>query len=225
MNLRPLGREEVRSIDLRAASELGLPTLALMENAGRGAFEVLMGRAGPGLRRVGILCGPGNNGGDGAVVARHLDAEGIAVDLLYFADPDRLTGDAAVQHQILTRSGLAPERADTSDSERLIARLAESEWLVDGLLGTGLTRPVEGELKTAIDCLNRAGRPILALDLPSGLDCDTGEPLGLAVKASATASFVAEKKGFLAPGANRYTGEVFVVPIGVPGLLLDPYRV
>jgi NAD(P)H-hydrate epimerase len=172
--------------------------------------------------RVAILCGPGNNGGDGAVVARHLDAEGIDSDVLYFADPARLAGDAAVQYEVLERAGIGPETWEGDADERLVERLRACDWVLDGLLGTGLTRPVEGRLRGVIEAVNRAGRPVLALDLPSGLDCDTGAPLGVAVRARATATFVAEKRGFAA--AREYTGEVFVVPIGVPGLLIEPYR-
>jgi NAD(P)H-hydrate epimerase len=219
MRLRALGREEVRSIDARAADELGLPTLALMENAGRGAFEILMRLAGANPGRVGLLCGPGNNGGDAAVVARHLDAEGVPVQVLYLADPARLRGDAAVQHRVLDRAGLAPL---VPGEEGLDDLLAGCSWLVDGLLGTGLARPAGGPIGRAIEAINRSGRPVLALDLPSGLDCDTGAPLGPCVRATATATFVSAKKGFA--HASAWTGEVFVVPIGVPGKLLEVFR-
>ena len=111
-----------------------------------------------------------------------------------------------------------PTRGSTS-------RLAEADWVVDALLGTGLSRPVEGHLAAAIEALNRSGKPILALDLPSGLDADTGRPLGVAVRAEATATFVAPKLGFDAPGAAAYTGEVAVIDIGVPRRLLEPFLV
>ena len=104
--LRPLTRDEVRGIDARAAGEFGLPTLVLMENAGRGAAELLRGRGRAGAARVLILCGPGNNGGDGGVVARHLDAWGYEVRVVWFADPKRLPRDAAAQWAILDRSGV-----------------------------------------------------------------------------------------------------------------------
>src|SRR5262249_40165941 len=94
---------------------------------------------------------------------------------------------------------------------------------VDGLLGTGLSRPVEGPLRTVIEAINRSGKPVLALDLPSGLDADTGRPLGVAVRAHATASFVAAKLGFAAPAAAEYPGEVAVIDIGLPRRLLEPY--
>jgi len=228
--LRPLSRDEVRSIDARAADECGLPTLALMENAGRGAAELLRDRfpVGPdgNPSRVLILCGPGNNGGDGGVVARHLDLWGFPVRVVWFADPGRLRGDAAVQWTVLERSGIDQTAWQTGpdDPGRLDALIADADVVVDGLLGTGLTRPVEGTLLAAIGAVNRAGKPVLALDLPSGLDADLGTPLGDAVRAAVTATFVAPKLGFDAPGARDYTGEVVVVDIGAPRRLLEPFR-
>ena len=224
MNLRPLSRDEVRSIDARAAGELGLPTLVLMENAGRGAAAWLLDRLGetnPPARVV-IACGPGNNGGDGAVVARHLDARGVAVRVLWFADPARLKGDAATQRDIVARSQIEAIVVG-ADIEDLGTLWDDADWVVDALLGTGVTRPVEGLIARAIASLNRANKPILALDLPSGLDTDTGLPLGEAVRARATATFVAPKIGFGRNEANRFTGDVVVIEIGVPRLILAPF--
>jgi NAD(P)H-hydrate epimerase len=224
MTIRGLSREEVRSIDARAASELGLPTLVLMENAGRGAAELLRARAPAGCRIV-VACGSGNNGGDGGVVARHLDAWGFAVRLVWFADPARLSDDARVQHQILERSGIAQEdRPGEPDPVRIAEQFAGADWIVDGLLGTGLSRAVEGPLRAVIEAINASGRPVLALDLPSGLDCDTGRPLRLAVRATFTATFAGPKRGFAEPGAAEYVGDVHVVEIGVPRRLLEPFR-
>ena len=231
--IRPLSREEVRGIDARAA-ELGMPTVVLMENAGRGAAEVflrcldvdLTPSQDDGPPRVLILCGPGNNGGDGGVAARHLELRGFPVRVVWFADPAHLGGDAAVQWTILARSEVDqmawPVDPDT-DPARLDALIDGADWVVDALLGTGLTRPVEGTLLQVIEALNRSGKPILALDLPSGLDADRGVPLGVAVRATATATFVAPKLGFAAPGAREYTGAVSVVDIGAPRRLLEPF--
>jgi NAD(P)H-hydrate epimerase len=227
MRIRPLSREEVRGIDERAARELGMPTVILMENAGRGAAAWLRDRGVETRGRGLILCGPGNNGGDGGVVARHLDIWEQSVPVVWFARADRLRGDAAVQFRILARSGIDQTCWDDEASvtpERLDALLAGADWMVDALLGTGLTRPVEGMLRTVIEALNRSGKPVFALDLPSGLDADTGRPLGVAVLARATATFVAPKLGFAAPGADAYTGEVAVIEIGVPRSILEPFR-
>ena len=255
IRLRPLSRQEVRRLDVQAVEELGLPTLILMENAGRGAAGWLAELAGamppdaggrvfssspsapgsdiprgPALPPVVVLCGPGNNGGDAGVVARHLDAWGFPVRVVWFTRSDRLQGDAAVQWAILEKSSVEQSAwfdANSSESEldptRLTMVLADADWLVDGLLGTGLSRPVEGPLRTVIEAMNRSGKPIFALDLPSGLDADTGQPLGVAVRACATATFVAAKLGFTAPGAADYTGEVAIIDIGLPRCLLEPY--
>jgi NAD(P)H-hydrate epimerase len=227
ISIRPLSRDEVRGIDVRAAQELGMPPLILMENAGRGAAAWLRDRGLAASARGLILCGPGNNGGDGGVVARHLDLWGYSVRTVWFAKADRLRGDAAVQFQILARSGLDQTCWDDEalvTPERLDTLLAGADWLVDALLGTGLTRPVEGMLRAVIEAINRAGKPVFALDLPSGLDADTGRPLGGAVRARATATFVAPKLGFAAPGAEAYTGDVTVIEIGVPRLILAGFQ-
>ena len=102
--------------------------------------------------------------------------------------------------------------------------ISKAEWLVDGLLGTGLSRPVDGVLHSVIELMNCSGKPIFALDVPSGLDADTGQPLGVAVQATATATFVAPKLGFSIPGTSKYTGQVAVIDIGLPGRLLEPFR-
>ena len=256
IRLRPLSRSELRELDVHAAEALSLPTSLLMENAGRGAagwLAELVGAVppgaggrpfllpasaqvtdvprGPALPRVLVLCGPGNNGGDGGVVARHLDAWGFSVRVIWFARNDQLRGDAALQWAILAKSSidqsawfdLYPADVDL-DLTVLAANLEKADWLVDGLLGTGLSRPVIGPLRHVIETMNVAGRPIFALDLPSGLDADTGRPLGVAVRATATATFAAFKLGFAAPGAVDYTGEVALIDIGVPRCLLEPFR-
>ena len=164
-----------------------------------------------------IACGPGNNGGDGAVVARHLDAWGIEVRLVWFAARDCLQGDAATQRAIVDRCPIdAVEAGENATNEAIDQLWGDADWLVDGLLGTGLSRPVEGLLARAIRSMNQSGRPILALDLPSGLDADSGRPLGDAIRADATATFVAPKLGFARMGADGYTGQVVVIDIGAP---------
>jgi len=252
-----MSRQEIRRLDVRAATELGLPTAILMENAGRGAaawLAELTGqlppdaggrpftsatsnqipevRRGPVLPRVLVLCGPGNNGGDGAVLARHLDAWGFPVRVVWMTASRLLHGDAALQWTILEKSGVdqtafldvMPPASALFDT-RLAEFIDEAEWIVDALLGTGLSRPVEGMISKVIEAMNAAGRPILALDLPSGLDADTGAPLGTAVRAVATATFGAAKLGFGAPGASEYTGHVAVIDLGLPRCLLKEYLI
>lgn len=185
---------------------------------------------GPSLPKVLVICGPGNNGGDGAVVARHLDAWGFPVRVIWFARSNQLHGDAAAQWNILERSKIDQSTffdkyssGSDLDLTQITAILSQADWIIDGLLGTGLSRPVEGALQHVINSMNDSGKPIFALDLPSGLDADTGKPLGIAVRTCATATFVAAKAGFAIPGATSYTGEVTVIDIGLPRCLLEPY--
>ena len=155
--LRPLSRREIRQLDVQAACDLELPTLILMENAGRGAAAWLTELAGgvPERPRILILCGPGNNGGDGGVVARHLDAWGYPVQIVWFAHRAQLRGDAERQWFILERSGV--DQTAWFDSHppepqpaELDSLLSGADWLVDGILGTGLTRPIEGALRQSL---------------------------------------------------------------------------
>ena len=256
--LRPLSRAEVRHLDVQASEELALPSLILMENAGRGAAAWLTELVGavrpsmvsryssisplaqmdpvpreqPTLPKVLVICGAGNNGGDGGVVARHLDGWGFSVKVIWFTRSDQLHGDAAVQWSILDKSRIEQVTWFDSDAARsdielhhLATTIGDVDWLVDGLLGTGLSRPVEGPMHILIDLMNASSKPILALDLPSGLDADTGYPLGVAIRAKATATFIAAKLGFSAAGAIDYTGEVAIIDIGLPRCLLEPFHV
>jgi NAD(P)H-hydrate epimerase len=214
-----LTRRQVREVDLRAIRDYRMSGLVLMENAGRGAAELLerLGIHGPVL----ICAGKGNNGGDGFVIARHLDQHGIEAPVLLFAEPDQLSGDAAANFQILQAARHPVQLLGTApDRQRLDTLLAGADWIVDALLGTGTTGLVREPYLTAIQAINRAGKKILAVDLPSGLDCDTGQPLGECVRASHTVTFVARKVGFELPPAQLYTGIVHVAEIGVPRALI-----
>ncbi len=220
--LRPLTREEVRDIDRRAIETLGLPGIVLMENAGRGAAELLieLGIGGP----VTVVTGKGNNGGDGFVIARHLANYGYEVRVLLFADPHDLTGDAATNYHVLRAARMAIRNcAADSDPSQWRNDLVSASWIVDALLGTGTRGAVREPFVTVIEELNATGVPILAVDLPSGLDCDTGEPLGPCIRAAHTATLVAPKQGFEAPGAAAFTGKVQVIDIGVPRSLLEEF--
>ena len=215
-----LTRDQVRAIDRRAIDEFGVPGAVLMENAGRGAADVLLslGARGP----VVVCCGKGNNGGDGFVIARHLDNRGVPGRVLLFARPEGLTGDAALNHGILRKSGVPIDvRAGPAvDAEALRQELAAAEWVVDALFGTGLAGAVRPPFDQVIAAINASGAKVLAVDIPSGLDCDTGQPLGPTVRAEHTATMAALKKGFADPAAKEWVGEVHVIDIGVPRVLL-----
>lgn len=219
-----MSRIEVRRVDERAIAEYGMLGLVLMENAGRGCADWLceLGIQG----RVVICCGKGNNGGDGFVIARHLTNRGYSVRTLLFCDPNDLVGDAAANFQILQHAG-ADLRivASAPNGDELCAELADCDWIVDALLGTGTTGRLREPYLTAIRAINESGARVLAVDLPSGLDCDLGRPIEddapLCVRACYTATFVARKLGFAAPGSVDWTGIVRVIDIGVPHTLFD----
>jgi len=215
-----LNRVQVRDVDRRAITEFGLPGVVLMENAGRGCAELMveLGIDGP----VVVAAGKGNNGGDGLVIARHLDNAGFEVAVLLFADPESLSDDAAVNLRAVEAGGPGVTVIDPGTGDSTLDELISgADWVVDALLGTGTRSTVREPCIAAIEAVNRSGARVLAVDLPSGLDCDTGEVLGHCVQATHTATMVAAKPGFDATGARQYTGEVHVIDIGIPRLLLE----
>ena len=220
MRTPALTRDESRQVDRRASEVYGLSGLVLMENAGRGVVDRLetLGIRGT----VVICCGRGNNGGDGFVIARHLEIRGYPARVLLWADPEDLAGDAAVNFKILQKSG-APIHVFGQGSvpETLEKHLAGAGWIVDALLGTGARGEPRPPIDQAIDRLNASGVPILAVDVPSGLDCESGEPASHTIRAAHTCTFVALKTGFAAEAAQRWLGEVHVLDIGAPWRIVE----
>lgn len=220
MSVPTLTRAQVRDVDRRAIEDYGLPGVVLMENAGRGVVELLcrLGCSGP----IVICAGKGNNGGDGFVIARHLAIRGIRTTVVLCCDREVLQGDAAIHYRVLQRAGLAGKVLGHDialDELRLL--LKSADWIVDALLGTGAQGPVRDSFVSVIAAMNDSGRRVLAVDLPSGMDCDTGVVANVCVRASATATFVARKPGFDAAGAASLTGTVHIIDIGIPPQLLD----
>ncbi|MBX9681064.1 MAG: NAD(P)H-hydrate epimerase [Gemmataceae bacterium] len=212
--MRFLSRDEVREVDRRAIEDWGVPSVVLMENAGRGAADVLMAQQPKGLVLIG--CGKGNNGGDGLVAARHLALRGIAVRVLLFATPDSLSSDCRVNWQIAEHLDL-PRLVDPQcDAAWLSEQIREAEWFVDGLFGTGLAGPLRSPFDRIVEAVNASRKRVVALDLPSGLDADTGLPLGATIRAERTVTFAAMKKGFANPASQEWIGEIHVADIGVP---------
>ncbi len=203
----------MRAVDRRALEVYGIPTLLLMENAGAGLARAVMARA---TGRVAVVCGKGGNGGDGLVLARHLAVAGrdVAIALTApAADFDRKS-DAGVNLTIVERLKIPLEV--TPDGKALASFLARTKpaLVADALLGTGVSSEVREPHRGLIEAMNASGIEIVAVDVPSGLDGDTGKPLGVSVRAAFTVTFAAEKKGFAS--AREYTGEVEVVSIGCP---------
>lgn len=234
---RALTREQSRRVDRLAIDRLAIPGIVLMENAGINAADVVTGmlEAVEG-RKVAIVCGGGNNGGDGLVIARHLVNAGRKVVVYLAADPAGLTGDAATNYNICHRMGVKLMRVDDEASlAEQAGHWSSADVLVDALLGTGFdaSRGLRGHAEAVIGAINsagerrrqgRAGPRVLAIDVPSGLDCETGEAGGAAVRADATVTFVARKVGFDQPDAAGFLGEVFVAGIGAPASLVDEVR-
>ncbi len=214
-----LTREQSRQIDRRAMEVYGFCGLVLMENAGRGVVDHLVAQAIDGT--VVICCGRGNNGGDGFVIARHLDLRGHSARVLLFSDPAKLTGDASANFQILEKTEV-PVHACYEDpgADEFQKHLTGAAWIVDALLGTGAQGQPRPPLDAVIDRLNASGIPILAVDVPSGLDCDSGEPAQHTIRADHTCTFVTLKVGFAKAAARACLGEVHVLDIGTPGKLV-----
>jgi hydroxyethylthiazole kinase-like uncharacterized protein yjeF len=223
---RPLTRDEVRELDRIAIEEYGVPGIVLMENAGRAcadaAREMLGSTEGA---RVVVVCGRGNNGGDGFVVARHLANWGCGVEVLLLGSVEGVMergGEAAVNLSIVLRMGIAvTETRSGREAAQAIAARSGAGLVVDALLGTGLNGPVREPFLSAIRAMNRSSSPVLAVDIPSGLDADRGESLGAAVQADRTVTFAANKVGMARPAAARFLGALTVADISIPWCALS----
>ncbi|MFA5863989.1 MAG: NAD(P)H-hydrate epimerase [Phycisphaerae bacterium] len=208
--------EQIRRIDQLAVEQYAMPSILLMENAGLNAAHFIMAEF---LdltdRSVVIFCGPGNNGGDGFVIARHLHNSFWHVKIILAAPAEKLKGDALTNYTVVSRMGIPISDPDSAD--RLIER---SDVLVDALLGTGF----QGEPRPPIDQLirkiNASGKPVIAVDVPSGLDCFTGTPAQNTVRAHITITFAAAKNVFFLPPAIEYVGKLHLADIGIPKELL-----
>jgi len=196
-------------MDRTAIETLGVPGIELMERAGAGAFGVLRARW-PGARRLCIVAGTGNNGGDGYVLARRAREAGLEVSVAQLGEPARIAGDAARARDRLMSAGTVPAPFDA-------LALADADVVVDAVFGTGLGREVRGAWRGALEAVNAAAKPVLALDVPSGLDADSGAVHGIAVEASATVTFVALKQGLLTGEGPASTGALCLDDLGVGG--------
>ena len=213
-------RDEIRAFDRYAIETLGVPGIVLMENAGRQIAEAARAM----LHEVHgasalVLAGRGNNGGDGYVVARHLAICDYRVEVAVLAPRDEIRGDADTNLRILEAMDLAPtilQGPVETILRNLAPMLERADLVVDGLLGTGTRGPIGEPYAGVIADASASGQPILAIDIPSGLDCDTGLPLGPTLRAARTVTMAAMKEGFRNPEAALYTGDVILADIGVP---------
>jgi len=228
--MKYLSRQQLKEIDRRAIEEFGIPALILMENAGRAvadeAIKLYRKNRSP---MAAIVCGKGNNGGDGLVVARHLHNHGFRVAVLYLDAVDNKAGKSI---EVLTNLEIIKKlniqiielawmlNNSLKENKKLLDKtyslLGKSGVIIDAIFGIGLERPIEGHLKNFIERINSLSVPKIAVDIPSGLDADTGLPLGAAVKAKTTISLVAMKKGFKNPESRKFTGKIKVADISIP---------
>jgi len=225
--MKILTAAQMQRIDRLTTERYGVPSLTLMENAGRGFVEFLMERFSPlGEHRIVILCGRGNNGGDGMVVARLLRDQGLKPRVLLLANPSGLKGDAAINWGRLEASGAPEVVEDSAAWQRLKPGLQDATLLVDALFGTGLTKPLEGFFAEVVRDVNAAFpiAHIVAVDLPSGISADTGDLIGECVRADASVTFTAPKVAHVFPPACERVGEWVVKAIGTPteALANDP---
>ena len=215
-------RDQVRSFDSWAINQLGIPSVVLMENAGGSCARLIKEKlADIKNPKVCIFCGIGNNGGDGYVIGRHLRNNGIKVTVVICGNSSKVKGDARTNLDILQQLGQPIEQIDIN-SDNIVPAVngfcSDADMIVDCLFGTGLSGQLRGNYVQLINTLNSQKLPILAVDIPSGLDCDTAEPVGggdCAIRAAYTVTFVAVKKGFTRPRALEYTGQLFTASIGV----------
>lgn len=214
-------REACRSIDRLAVSEFAMASIVLMENAARHAADIALEMAEHiDEPRVVIACGPGNNGGDGLAMARHLSNARCEILCVLTHPAGEFRGDAAAQLEIVRRMKIEC----TNDLQQIAGQGAD--LVVDAVLGTGLDRQISGTALAAVMEINRArerGSRVLAVDVPTGLDCDRGVALGAAVRANVTVSFVGIKAGFAELSAQEFVGDVVVADIGAPRELVERF--
>jgi NAD(P)H-hydrate epimerase len=218
-----LSRDQIRALDAWAIDRCCVPSLVLMENAGTNAARVILGVIGDAGIDVVIVAGSGNNGGDGFVVARRLLCEGKNVEVFLLGSADKLKGEVVANYDAWRGLGGVireiNDDAGVSLLEKRLDELGSGDLVVDALLGTGLDRDVEGRLARVIEAVNSSAARRIALDIPSGVDSNTGRPLGVAVRAEATVTFGHLKLGLLTSSGAEHAGTIHVVDIGVPSEL------
>jgi len=238
---------QMQRMDHKTINSFGIPGVVLMENAGRGAVDMFLKKFGllanqnlanqslaeqnlaeqnPAKQKVGVIAGRGNNGGDGFVMGRYLMEKGIPTTIFLLSTRDKLTGDAR------TNMGLAQKLVEQNPDADLIEipdagelarqrnRLLDQDLFVDAIFGTGLNTDVRGFYKEVIELLNGSEKPIFSVDIPSGLNADTGAICGVAIRAAATATFAFAKIGHILSPGNQYTGDLEVIDIGIPDFIV-----
>ena len=212
---------EIRQMDERAIREFAIPSLLLMENAGRSVSEVIFRDYK--ACKVLIFAGKGNNGGDGFVVARHLANRGFSSQVILLEDPSGLKPDPLLNLNILRKMNVPLVHRCVASEEDFFKNVHTADLVVDAIFGVGINSPVTGILENAIRAINRSHKDVISIDVPSGLDADTGEVQGVAVKARKTVTLALPKLGLFEGEGPKYAGEIEVVDIGLPRELLRPF--
>src|SRR5437762_2958632 len=221
--MRVLNAAQMREADRRTIEEIGISSLVLMENAGRqvvAAMEAMYSDLSD--REVAVLCGRGNNGGDGLVVARTLLHRGVDVSVFLIGTVSDVRGDARTNLEILGRLGLtAVEIADSQAWELHFSEVSDCTLIVDAIFGTGLNAPLSGLIESVVADVNASGIPVVAIDLPSGLSADSAEPIGDSIEATITVTLAAPKLPLVLPPAETRAGDIVIADIGIPADILD----
>jgi len=215
--------QQMREMDHYTIHTLGIPALVLMENAGKSVADFIY-RKFPKKQKVLVLSGVGNNGGDSFVAARHLINRGFSVEIFCFGEPKKMTDSTFHQYQVLQKME-AKFSYLPQDSDYLLHAIHNAQIIVDGLIGTGLKKELRDDLKSIITLVNKAEKTVIAIDMPTGVDSDTGEIYGMALKANYTITFALPKVGqYLYPG-TEYVGELNVAEISIPQKLAEKFQV
>ncbi len=219
-SMRQVSADEMRELDQMAMQQYGIPSLLLMENAGRGVSDWIREKFGqfkPQAVSILIFCGKGNNGGDGLVAARHLKNHGFQVQIVLIAFPTTLKEEAAVNFNITSRMHIPTIIIEEPMDLRNVPNMInESDIIIDALFGTGLNSPLTDIYHETVKLINESQKKIVAVDVPSGLNSDTGEVLGIAVKANMTATLGLPKKGLYEKAGPEHCGEIRVIDISLP---------
>src|SRR5438093_703682 len=221
--MRVLNSAQMREADKRTIDDIGIPSLVLMENAGRQAVAAMEAMYADLLeRQVGVLCGRGNNGGDGFVVARTLVQRGVDVAVFLLGGVADVRGDARVNLEILGRLGVTVvEIADSQAWELHFSEVSDCTLIVDAIFGTGLNAPVAGLIESVIADVNASGIPVVAIDLPSGLSADTPDSVGPSIDACLTVTLGAPKLPLVLPPGETHAGDIVIADIGIPNEIFD----
>ena len=216
---KTMTRDAVRQFDYWAINNAGISGAVLMENAGIRCTEVILERL-KALRggKVCVVCGTGNNGGDGFVIARQLAGAGFDVSVVICGDAIKISGESRTNYDLakllkLKINVITP--ANEFSCQEVVDIASRNDLIVDAIFGSGLTGHMRRGYENIIEAINSLGRDIIAVDIPSGLDCDTAEPLPVSIRARATVTLVAPKKGFASQASQQYTGDVYIASIGI----------